>query len=127
MKEREDDFLREAFANYNSEYSLNADFNKKVIQKIDVQLQNSTLIRRFLSIYLPILILFMVGSTVLLFLYSSTFFTFLLNLIPMLRPWQILLVIGIIYFHFVRSILFLTFIYLKKQFNFVFRMPLNLR
>ena len=123
MKEPEDEFLEKAFQDYSSEYQLTPNFNKAVIRKISIGQDNLALIRKFLSIYVPVLIVFLIGGTAAIFFYGNTINQYILTILPMLKPWHLMLGIGFIYFHFIRSLLFLAFIYLKKQFNFAFRMP----
>ncbi len=123
MNERDDEFLRKAFQDYQPDDQLSPDFNQVVIQKIKIGQDNFVLIRKFLSIYIPALIVCSVAGTLAMFFYGNTMIAYILTILPMLKPWHLMVGIGFIYFHFVRSVLFLAFIYLKKQFNFAFRIP----
>ena len=120
MKEREDDFLKSVFDAYQPNESLGHEFNQNVFHQIAIREGNTELIRNFLKIFIPILIICMTLFATLLYFYGESIFSFLQEVVPMLRPWHFSLVIGIFYFHFARSLLFLAFIYLKKQFNFAF-------
>ncbi|GEM_PF-3324920 len=119
MENRENEFLKNTFKQYEVKASLDADFNKSVLNKIELNTAKRAGLNKYLKIILPVLIILLVVSFILITSYGKQIFIYLNELIPTLKPWHAVVAIILTYFHFIRSLLILGFLYFKKQFNFV--------
>ena len=120
MSDRENKFLENAFKNFRSEQILNSEFNLQVLQRIQLKNENRALLIRFLKIFIPIYLVFISGLITLIIYKGESLYDWFINIIPSIKPWQLFIGGGLLYFHFLRSVLILAFLYLKKHFNFVF-------
>jgi len=120
MSDNENRFLQDAFKNYRPGQKPDDGFSEVVLRKISYQRENKALITRFLRIFIPIFFVCVLGMSCLLYFKGNVIFHYLSECMPDIKPWYIFVFIAFLYFHFVRSLLILAFLYLKKRINFAY-------
>lgn len=117
MEDREEQFLKDAFKNFDPELEISRDFNEYVFKKINTQNSLGIQMLHYLRVLGPILFLSLLGGILFMIFQREWITSSVLQYLPSLKPWHIFMAIIIIYFHFVRSVLILAFLYLKNGFK----------
>lgn len=117
MEAREDKFLKKAFAGFDPEAEPAKDFNQYVIHKINARHNFGNQVLHSLRIVAPVLFVFLLAGILALVFKGDLLVQRGMAIIPSLRPWHIFMAFIMIYFHFVRSVLILAFLYFKNTFT----------
>ena len=125
MEEREDQFLKKAFGNLEPEVELNKDFNRFVLRDIEARQNAGIQLIHYVRLVAPVLLLTIVSGVFILIFKGNTMAEKVMEYLPLLKPWHIFAAFIILYFHFVRSVLILVFLYFKNWFRNTGNIALN--
>lgn len=119
MDERqEEQFLKRAFEKFENSETLDENFNELILKRVTAKRSLSAFVLRYLKVFIPVLCLIFLGGILLFAFNANEIKSFVGDYLPMLKPWHIFVVFLLVYFHFIRSILILAFVYLRKRFTF---------
>lgn len=110
----EDNWLKEAFRNFDPEVTPGENFNERVLQKLTVQPSRGMQVMHALRVAAPIMFIIALAGILIIVFRGDGLVRQVLHYLPFLKPWHIFMAFIIIYFHFVRSVLILAFLYLKN-------------
>ena len=117
MEDREEQFLKNAFKTFDPDLEISGDFNEHVFKKVNTQNSLGIQMLHYLRVLGPILFVSLLGGILFMIFQREWITSSVLQYLPSLKPWHIFMAIIIIYFHFVRSVLILAFLYLKNGFK----------